>query len=222
MTDIWQELTSMGRRRLVLLVPHPDDEVFGLGGMMMLATQRGFDLIVLAVTDGEASHARSSAITPAALVKRRLYEIREAYRSLGVTPQRIRLGLPDAGVRVDSVRGLLPAYLDQAAAIFAPLPTDGHPDHDACGQAARAIAAETGVRCVTYPVWAYHRSQAVGGGMGAPWRIDLPPAVVRAKRRAMACFVSQFQSLGPAPEDGPVLPPDFQTPFERPYEAVFA
>jgi hypothetical protein len=38
----------------------------------------------------------------------------------------------------------------------------------------------------------------------------------------MACFVSQLQPLGPALEDGPVLPPGFQTPFERPYEVVFA
>jgi LmbE family N-acetylglucosaminyl deacetylase len=188
---------------------------------MMLATQRGFSLTILAVTDGEASHARSSVITPAELVVRRLRELRQAYAALHIRPERIRLGLQDAGVQAGAVRSLLPKYVDQVAAVFAPLPNDGHPDHDACGQAARAVAAAMGVRCLSYPVWAHHRPHADGGEEGILWRVDLPPAVLRAKQRAMACFVSQFQPLGPAPEDGPVLPPGFRTPFERPCEVLF-
>jgi LmbE family N-acetylglucosaminyl deacetylase len=117
---------------------------------------------------------------------------------------------------------LLPERLDGVTAIVAPLPNDGHPDHDACGQAAGAVATRLGIPLYTYPVWAYHRAPGAVPHRSARRMVHLPPATLTAKRRAIACFASQFVPLGPAPEDGPVLAAGFRAPFERPYEVVYA
>lgn len=221
MADVWQELARHGCRRLVLLAPHPDDEVFGLGGIMALATRRGLDVTVLAVTDGEASHPQSLAITPQALVERRHREVLRAYAALGINPHRIRLGLPDADVSERQLHTLLPSFLDDATVVFAPLPNDGHPDHDACGRAVSTVAAHQGVPCFTYPIWAHHRRHDRAQDLGRRWHVHLPRATVRAKRRAMDCFVSQFAPLGSAPADGPVLSAGFREPFQRSFEVVY-
>ena len=43
--------------RLVVVAPHPDDEILACGGLMAMHAARGGSTLVVAVTDGEASHA---------------------------------------------------------------------------------------------------------------------------------------------------------------------
>ena len=64
------ELLS-GYERLVVLAPHPDDEVLGCGGLMMQAATAKFNVTVFAVTDGEAQSpaARSGAARLHALAR---------------------------------------------------------------------------------------------------------------------------------------------------------
>jgi len=188
---------------------------------MTLAVRRGLVLTVIAVTDGEASHARSARIAPDELIARRLSEVYRAYAELGVSPSRVRLGLPDAGVTVQSLVKLLPSFLVDGCALLSPLPGDGHPDHDACGLAAASCAAEQGLPMFAYPVWAYHRGPGLNPDK-ATWRIDIPAEALDGKRRAMACFTSQLVALGPSPGDGPVLAPGFVEPFSRPVEVLYS
>lgn len=43
-------------RRIVIVSPHPDDETFGAGGLMSAALDRGLNVEVMSVTNGEAAY----------------------------------------------------------------------------------------------------------------------------------------------------------------------
>lgn len=220
MADFWQQLGDA--KRLLILAPHPDDEVFGLGGLMSLASRRGLVLTVLAVTDGEASHPHSTLITPDALRERRLGEIQRAYVELGIEPQRVRLGLPDSAVSEEGLRALLPDFVNDDDVVIAPLADDGHPDHDACGCAAAGLASAYSLPLFAYPIWASFQAASRAFEGATAWQVPMPDEVLEAKRRAMACFASQFLALGPAIEDGPVLPDGFEAPFHRAFEVLYS
>ena len=51
-------------QRLVVVSPHPDDEVLACGGLMALAHQSGLRVMVVSVTDGEACYPDQQAWSP--------------------------------------------------------------------------------------------------------------------------------------------------------------
>ncbi len=215
-------LNRLGRRgRVVVIAPHPDDEVFAVGGIMTLLARANYELEVIAVTDGEASHACSSCITPARLREVRVCETRNAYRELGITPLRVRLGIPDSGVEAQSeqLRQALAVRLAGADIVFAPLETDGHPDHDAAGVVAQKVTATLDATLWRFAVWARVHPERIT--QGAPHCLSLPAEVVSRKRRAVAQYRSQLNALGPDAEDGPVLPPGFLRHFIQDKELLW-
>jgi hypothetical protein len=52
--------------------------------------------------------------------------------------------------------------------------------------------------------------------------LPLPPDALRRKQDAVACYPSQTEPLGPAPEDAAVVPPSDLAHFLRPEEVVLA
>ncbi len=50
--------------RVVVVAPHPDDEVFALGGFIHDVAARGGAVTIVAVTDGEAAHAGQTPPRP--------------------------------------------------------------------------------------------------------------------------------------------------------------
>jgi LmbE family N-acetylglucosaminyl deacetylase len=128
-----------------------------------------------------------------------------------------RLGLADGGVGgrigdlVDALRGVLAG----ADLCVAPLAWDGHPDHDACGEAAAVAAVD--VPLVHYPIWAWHWATPAELPLDRCRRVVLSAGAVARKRRAMAHFVSQRT----APAGRPVvLPAHVMARFERPFEVI--
>jgi LmbE family N-acetylglucosaminyl deacetylase len=205
---------GLGRQGTALvLAPHPDDEVFGVGGLMSMLPGSGYNVVVLAVTDGEASHGQSSLVTPAEIRDIRLAETERAYRQLGIGPARHRLGLPDAGLHSleAPLRRDIEPYLHGATVLLAPLETDGHPDHDIVGKVACDVSRDFGLALWRYAVWARLHEERIG--QGDPFKVPLPSSVVHRKQRAMEEYESQFFPLGPNPEDGPVLPGNFAQHF---------
>ena len=224
-------LPTWPRRRLpsggwaLVVAPHPDDEVLACGGLMMALSRRGVGLVVVAVTDGEASHPGSAAIRPDRLAARRRQEAVLADARLGVTPRRPWLRLPDGGVpdREAWLSATLGELLSGPAAprlCIAPFPGDGHPDHEACGRAAAVAATRRGAPLVTYPVWAWHwarpgdRRLPLAGARA----LRLDRAQRTAKAAAIAAHRSQLRPLGPDRADGPVLTEGVLAHFARPFE----
>jgi LmbE family N-acetylglucosaminyl deacetylase len=207
---------------VVVVAPHPDDETFALGGLMIELEAAGVSLDIVSVTDGEASHSGSERITPNELRRVRQEETQLAYATLGISPRVHRLQLRDNAL--DTMRAKLRAALLQhlrgASLCLAPLERDGHPDHEVCGAVAAEVCRELEIPIAFYGVWSRIAQSPPGEELSAT-RFLLPAAARLRKLSAMACYTSQLQALGPAPEDGPVLPVGFLEPFSETEEILW-
>jgi LmbE family N-acetylglucosaminyl deacetylase len=214
-------LLDVGHPRTVVVVaPHPDDEVLGAGGLLQRLVGLADEVEVLAVTDGEGSHPRGTAETAARLADIRPRESLLALRRLCYpAPKVTRLGLPDG--RVDRYEDRLAEVLEDRAhegdLLLAPWASDGHPDHDACGRVTSGVAEEQGVRVLSYLIWAWHWADPYGEDL--PWdrcrRFDLDSSAVDRKRWAIQAFRSQIRPLGADGDEDPVLPPAVLSRFQR-------
>lgn len=211
-------------RRAVVIAPHPDDETLAVGGLMAVLLAAGAEVVVVAATDGEASHPASTALSPERLREVRTAETTAALAALGRVEQ-VRFGLPDGGLAAHeaTLADALARRLGPDDWCVAPYDADAHPDHDAGGRAAQTACDRTGARLLSYPLWAWH--WATPGDTRLPWhrarRLPLPADALRRKQRALACYPSQTEPLGPAPEDAAVVPPAVLAHFQRPEEVLF-
>ncbi len=198
---------------LVVVSPHPDDEVLAVGGLIHSWATAGHPVTVVSVTDGEAAFPQWQGLD---LVRRE--ELKGALRKLCLTHVSvIRLGLPDGkvGQHMNRLRNGLLTTLAPGATVFAPYEHDGHPDHDAVGAVCCGLAQSHGIAVARYPVWTWHHSNPVvlKGLRGV--RFMLSTEARRAKSRAVQCFASQLQP----PLADPIVPRHVLAHFERPYEA---
>jgi LmbE family N-acetylglucosaminyl deacetylase len=213
--------------RAVVLAPHPDDEVLGCGGLLAQLSLLKRDILLIAVSDGEKSHAAGSAWSAGLLAQTRPGETAAALARLGV--QRIaivRAHLPDGALVQRQYRqqlsDLLKMYLRSDDVLIASWRMDGHPDHEAVGAVAARAAAEAGCKLVEVPIWAWH--WAAPGDGNIAWqsarKLPLDRATLQKKKAALQCYRSQIEtdlSTG-APA---ILPGDDLAHFHRPYEVFF-
>ncbi len=205
--------------RLVVVAPHPDDEVLGCGGLMSLL---GVPVEVVAVTDGERSHPGGSLL-PTDLAVLRREETASALTALGVRGDVRHLGLPDGAA--ERLEEPVVEALDcpPGSWLLGPWSGDGHPDHEAVGRACERAADRDGARLLSYPVWAWH--WAAPSTPQVPWargrQVTLDPQTQAAKAGAVRCFRTQIEPVGPLAADAPVLMPWVLERFSRPAEVVF-
>ncbi|MEJ7687747.1 MAG: PIG-L family deacetylase [Variovorax sp.] len=210
--------------RAVVVAPHPDDEVLSVGGLLAQLARTATPVQLIAVTDGTASHRGSSTWPAERLARERPRESREALRRLGMAHAPLRLGLPDGGLArlraelADRLSGLL----DRSDVVFTTWRQDGHPDHEATGDACASAALRTGARLIEVPVWAWH--WAAPGDARLPWqrafRLPLDCDAASRKRGAVQAYISQLHpdaSTGA----GPILRGTTVARAARPYEVFF-
>ena len=197
-------------QRLVVVAPHPDDEILACGGLLALHSARGGSTLVVAVTDGEASHPPQPNRSTQQLAHLRCAESQEGLLRLGVAagPLQVRrLSLPDSALARHTalLEGALSAWLHPDDVVVTTWQLDGHPDHEACGSAVARACAVAGCRLLQAPVWMWHWGQP--GDARVPWadlvRVPLPAAVVARKQHALAAHVSQLQPAQPG--EAPIL-----------------
>ena len=172
---------------------------------MRWASDQGATVEIVALSDGENSHAASREITPGQLVRRRAQERLAALGRLDLSSVPIhRLGLPNASVErhPDAIESLLERLARDGTVLVAPPPDDGHPDHDAAGRATLRVAVRTGSACWFTPIWSRVRQRAQ-----SPTAVLALNGLRATKQFAAECFTSQLMPLGPRPEDGPVVHP---------------
>lgn len=210
--------------RLVVVSPHPDDEVLACGGLVQAALAARRRVCVLSVTDGEACYPGQAAWPPERLRRARRQELAEALAVLGgVRVTVLHLGLRDGGVgdEEDVLAVQLLASLQPGDLVLAPWVHDGHPDHEATGRAAVRAARLANATLLQYPVWAWHwlDPQAPEPPWPRALRLALPDAARLRKHRAIAAFATQTGAV-PGLDCPPILPAGVLARFQRDYEVL--
>lgn len=213
-----------GNVRLVVVAPHPDDEVLACGGLMAMHRAQGGEILVIAVTDGEASHASSPLWHAPSLAETRRAESAAGLQRLGLSDIAVtRLATPDGRVAHHTLRLALQLQmlLRPGDVVVTTWRFDGHPDHEATGVAASLACPVVGCRLIEAPVWMWH--WASPGDPFVPWhrlqRLPLKPQARDCKRAALAAHASQLDPS--ARPEGPVLGAAIVARANRPDEYFF-
>jgi len=211
-------------RRLVVVSPHPDDEVLACGGLMSLAHQTGLAVTVVSVTDGEACYPDQPAWSPERLRVARAAELDDALRCLGLaSAARIAWHIGDGAVTASEawMGEQLAALLQPDDLVLAPWRFDGHPDHEAVARACVQACTTRGAALKEYPVWGWHwlDPQAAPSAWAPATRYALEDDLLDRKRDAIQQFVTQTGAVAGL-ECEPILPAAVLQRFERNYEVL--
>ena len=204
---LFGDITTLG-----VIVPHPDDETLGCGGLIAAAAARGVAVTVTFLTDGGASHPGSVAWPPARLARRRQDE---AARAVAILTDGngcvVFAGAPDGGLADHPASGDVVPAADLFVTCWH---GDPHADHVAAFAIAATVAARHAVPLLAFPLWVLTTDSAVPDGI--IHRIDVSAHLAR-KRAALAAHTSQL-GFPEAGVDGFVLDAVLQRLFVRPDE----
>ena len=187
--------------RILVVVAHPDDESFGLGGLLDRLGACGTDITVLCLTRGEASTLAHAGTGDLGAI--RAAELRTAAAVLGVRRVEL-LDHPDG--RLDTVavaelaapvRRLVDQEHPSHLLVFDEGGVTGHPDHEQATRAALLVARERGLPVLGWTV-PEHVAARLNTQFGTafhgrrPDEIDLRLSVSRVRqRRAITAHASQ-------------------------------
>jgi LmbE family N-acetylglucosaminyl deacetylase len=215
---------TFSKKSAMVFSPHQDDETFGCGGMIALKREQGIPVVVAFLTDGQGSVGEDSEI------KNKIVQIRkqEAVTALSI------LGVESSEIYfLDKVDGTLP-YLEalqrqqtieeiaellqkyKPGEVYVPHQKDCHRDHEATYTLVKeAIAvAQIEVELLEYAIWLFWRAPLFImlklQDIANAYRLSIA-AVQDKKKRAIASYSSQYESL----------PPGFIKRFLGSYEIFF-
>jgi LmbE family N-acetylglucosaminyl deacetylase len=200
-------MTTVPAGRVLILAPHPDDDVIGAGGLIQRARGRGGDVCVVFITSGENNPwpqrlvNRRWRITDSDRVAWGKMRCSEASASLALLGARsdcpMFLGFPDQQIATlartgdqriaEALRDAMRDY--EPSLLVAPSAQDFHADHRAVAyfahQAVRGLG-DSAPEIVTYVVH----------GDGSPQRLhfslELSEREQQRKREAIECHRSQL------------------------------
>lgn len=183
----YQAVERLPKGNILVLAPHPDDEVFGCGGAILCHVAQGDAVTVLLATDGRAAQPHANEQACENYIFQRRAESQAAASILGYQ----KLLWWDYADRKLCCNETLIQHLveliheQQAQRIYAPSVWEIHPDHRALADAACAAVSRCGaeVTLVMYEV-------------GVPLHPNLLLALDRylaRKGEAIDCFQSQLR-----------------------------
>lgn len=165
---------------VLVIAPHPDDEVLACGGTLALLRQRNCRVHVVVVTDGARGDPLNYSEEDVAI--RRAEESRSALRRLGIEDVHF-LGYPDGDFRdADGVQAKLLELLDGLDPdwLLLPSPLDYHRDH--VGIALAVLRAwQSGANRARAFMWELWQP------LPATWVVDIGD-VFELRQQAAACY----------------------------------
>ena len=204
MRDVCVPSIALSEERILVVAPHPDDDVLACGGTIARGAVERAEIRILYVTDGAASHLGSLTYPPQRLRAVRENEAKAAAALLGIAPAQLHfLREPDSELaRTGPAARKLAARI--AAQLVAFVPTivlspwvrDGHRDHVAVSLAVRRALALVGftppATLYEYTVWLedYGTAEdAPAAGEAESFAVD-----VRAYRRRKTTALHEHRS----------------------------
>lgn len=158
-----EEMEKTMERHILVVLPHPDDEAFGLSGTLAKFIAAGTPVTYACLTLGEMG--RNMGIPPftnrVGLPGIRKLELEESCRAIGIHDLRM-LGFHDKTVEFEEralLDGSIAALVDEVkpSLIFTFYPGYSvHPDHDACGAAVVRVVEKLpeserpAIRCMAF------------------------------------------------------------------------
>src|ERR687897_1075115 len=148
--------TMSDAARLLVVVAHPDDETFGCGSVIALASQQGAEVTVCCATRGEAGEAPSWLSDDQSISEVREAELRAAGDLLGVSRVDVLAfvdsgmgGVPETGTLaaapdnavIEAVQDVIVNVGPHVVVTLDPHHGDGHRDHVVIGRATTAACA---------------------------------------------------------------------------------
>lgn len=199
---------ELAAARVLVVAPHPDDESLGCGGLMAILAAGGARIHTLFVTDGGASHPRSSSWPRERLAAQREAEAAEALARLGLGHHpRSFLRLRDADMPApdspgwsearDTVRQLLACFSPEL--VLLPWRRDPHRDHrDSWRLVTDAMGlAGSPAQTLEYAIWLDElgaEADRPRPDEGERVAVDVSH-LLAVKRQAVAAHVSQTTTL---------------------------
>jgi len=170
------KLRTLEKSRVLVVAPHPDDEVIAVGGNLALHRRLGSEVLTLFVSQDPAPHTgiRMGEAERAARL------LGFEYRFLGFPTGNVSSHEPSVGRMIaDVIRSFRPEV------IYCPFPGDHHRDHQSVSACTGAAIADTRYNG---EVWCYELWSCLW-----PNTIVDISSVVDIKREAISCYVSQVK-----------------------------
>ena len=187
-------MTAIDPVDLLVFGPHPDDLEIGMAGTIAKHSGLGHRVGLCDLTEGEMGSNGT--------VSERLAEAQAAMTVLGAR-WRVNLGLPDRAIgaspdHVSRVAGFIRRARPRAVAL--PYWADRHPDHVAASTLLTEAVFNAGLRRYRAEGEAWTPQSAcyyfINDHAPPSFVVDVSQSY-DAKRRALACHVSQFAPRGP-------------------------
>lgn len=137
---------------LLVVSPHPDDDVIGCGGLMLAALAQGEYVHTVHLTSGEQG---APGVDPAVVLEWRERDARAAAASIGLSRVEF-FEEPDGALKDNGrVNARLKEYiaLHRPRTILVPHPAEAHPDHREAFEIVHGLLPLVGVDVLTYEVW---------------------------------------------------------------------
>ena len=203
-------MTGLNQVDLLVFGPHPDDIEIGMGGTVARHVALGLRIGLCDLTAGEMGSNGT--------VEQRLAEAEAAAAVLGAA-WRMNLRWPDRAIggphQIQSAVALIRQSQPETVAI--PYWSDRHPDHVAASQTLTEAAFNAGLRRYDPSVEPWRPARVcyyfINDSAPPSFVVDVS-GVYERKRRALACYSSQFRPGGGDPVQTRLTTPRFQQLIE--------
>lgn len=148
------------KNKILILAPHPDDEVFGCSGLIQQQLTEGKDVYIIFMTRGESSHKGCCNIEQNELISERAKLTDKALKLLNVSKDNIyRLSYKDGSLcyklaETEKLKDLVNSLKPDA--IFVPHSGEGWNDHIETQNIAMELIKDKNIELYAYCVWFWY------------------------------------------------------------------
>lgn len=185
--------------RVLIVAPHPDDEVIGCGGLISRLVAEGNAPQIVVMTGGEGSHRGCCNLPDEDIKNARRGLTRKALGILGVPGENIHeLNFPDGGIdvekpQVDDLKGLINEIKPHT--VFVPHWGEGWPDHVRTAEIVISTISSD-IAVYEYCVWMWYYNV----WRGLDWKnaaiLTMSPKEHELKLRAMDAYIKPLAPCG--------------------------